>query len=179
MAASAGYQIAARSFMFFLLPVWGMSNAAATLVGQNLGAKQIERAETSVMVTVKYSLFVMAAVTAIFVGIPNLIIRIFTQEPEIVAYGTLALRIFGSCFIFLGIGMVLTQALNGAGDTKTPTWINFLALWVFEAPFAYTMALGLGFGFTGVLIALPVSQFLFAILAYYYFKRGKWKQVKV
>lgn len=179
MAAAAGYQIAARSFMFFMLPAWGLSNAAATLVGQNLGAKQIDRAERSVWVTVKFSMIVMAFVTLIFVLLPETIVRIFTSEPAIVEYGTLSLRIFGAPFTIFGFGMVLTQALNGAGDTKTPTWINFVSLWLFGIPLAYALALGLDWKVTGVLVSFPAANLMLAVHAYYVFKKGKWKQVQV
>lgn len=179
MSAAAGYQIAARSFMFFMLPAWGLSNAAATLVGQNLGAKEFDRAEQSVWVTVKFAMIVMAFVTLIFLFLPETIVRIFTDDPAIVGYGTLSLRIFGSGFMFFGAGMVLTQALNGSGDTKMPTWINFIALWLFGTPLAYALALGLDWKVMGVLVSFPASNVLLAILAYYVFKRGRWKKIEV
>lgn len=178
-AASAGYQIAFRNFVFFILPAWGLSNAAATLVGQNLGAKKIHRAEESVYVTAKYSAVLMAFVTFLFVFFSNPIIRIFTQDDAVVQNGTQALEIIGTGFIFYGISMVMTSALNGAGDTKTPTWLNFFCFWAFQTPFAYFLAKGVALGAKGAMIAIPVSQMLLAGVSYYFFKRGKWKKIEV
>lgn len=177
--ASAGYQIAIRNVIFFILPAWGLSNAAATLVGQNLGAKEIDRAEQSVLLTAKYSAIFMSFVTVIFVCFAEPIIRIFNKDEAVIAYGAQALRIIGTGYIFYGIGMVLTQALNGAGDSKTPTLINFICFWLFQIPFAYLLAKGLGMESTGAFIAIPVAQALITIMGWFYFKRGKWKEVKV
>jgi len=177
--ASAGYQIAIRNVIFFILPAWGLSNAAATLVGQNLGAKQVERAEQSVLLTTKYNAIFMSFVTILFVFFARPIISIYTHDESVIAYGVLALRIIGTGYIFYGIGMVMTQSLNGAGDTKTPTIINFICFWVFQIPFAYFMAKGLDLKSTGAFIAIPVAETLIALLAFYYFKKGKWKLVKV
>ncbi len=177
--ASAGYQIAFRNFVFFILPAWGLSNAAATLVGQNLGAKQFERAEKSVWLTAKYNAICMAFVMLLFVLLPEPIIRFFTQDELIVPYGVQALRIIGSGYIFYAIAMVITQALNGAGDTKTPTLINFVCFWLFQIPLAYFLALGLNLKSGGAVAAIPLAQLLVAIIAWWYFKRGKWKEVQV
>lgn len=177
--ASAGYQIAFRNFVFFILPAWGLSNAAATLVGQNLGAKEFDRAEQSVTITAKYNAILMAFVTLLFVTCSGPIVRIFTHDEVVAQHGTEALRIIGSGFIFYGLAMVLSQGLNGAGDTKTPTWMNFFCFWVFQTPFAYFLALGLNCGAKGAMIAIPVSQALFAAVAWIVFKRGKWKSVSV
>lgn len=177
--ASAGYQIAIRNVMFFILPAWGMSNAAATLVGQNLGAKEPGRAEKSVMLTTKYNAIFMSGVMLLFVFFAKPIISIFTSVPEDLQYGALSLQIMGTGYIFYGIGMVMVQALNGAGDTKTPTWINFFAFWLFQIPLAYTLAIGFDMGPTGAFIAIPVAETALALAAWYYFKKGKWKEVKV
>ncbi|MBK5271255.1 MAG: MATE family efflux transporter, partial [Bacteroidia bacterium] len=134
--ATAGYQVAIRNIVFFILPAWGLSNAAATLVGQNLGAKQPGRAEQSVLLTTKYNAIFMAGVTLFFLFFPSAIISIFTKIPEVHHFGVLSLQIIGSGYIFYGIGMVMMQALNGAGDTKTPTRINFVGFWLFQIPFA-------------------------------------------
>lgn len=178
-AASAGYQIAFRNFVFFILPAFGLSNAAATLVGQNLGAKQVERAEQSVYITAKYSAILMGIVTLFFLCFAGPIVGVFTHDELVAGYGTRALQIIGSGYIFYGVAMVLAQALNGAGDTKTPTWINFVCFWVFQTPFAYFLAYGLDLNAAGVISALPVSQGLFVVIAWFYFKKGRWKNIKV
>ncbi|MFN8284194.1 MAG: MATE family efflux transporter [Chitinophagales bacterium] len=177
--ASAGYQIAIRNAVFFIMPAWGLSNAAATLVGQNLGAKQLQRAEESVWMTLKYNTIFMVFVTVLFVFFSKPIIHIFTQDAAIAAYSVLSLQIFGSGYIFFGIGMVMTQALNGAGDTKTPTYINFFCFWCFQIPFAYFLAKGLNLKATGAFIAIPVTEMLLATVSYFYFKSGRWKKVEV
>lgn len=177
--ASAGYQIAMRNVVFFILPAWGLSNAAATLVGQNLGAKQILRAEQSVMLTAKYNAVFMSFVMVLFLFFANPIIRFFSNDETVIAFGVQALQIIGTGYIFYGIGMVMTQALNGAGDTRTPTIINFVCFWLFQIPLAYFLATGVGLRSTGAFIAIPVAETLIALLAWYYFKRGKWKEVKV
>ncbi|TAK50669.1 MAG: MATE family efflux transporter [Bacteroidetes bacterium] len=177
--ASAGYQIALRNVVFFILPAWGLSNAAATLIGQNLGAKQLERAEQSVLLTAKYNAIFMSFVMALFVLFPGSIIRIFTQDESVISYGAQSLQIIGSGYIFYGIGMVMTQALNGAGDTKTPTIINFVCFWLLQVPLAYGLAKGLDMKATGAFIAIPVAETLVALIAWYYFKKGKWKEVKI
>ena len=177
--ASAGYQVAIRNIVFFILPAWGLSNAAATLVGQNLGAKQPDRAAQSVLLTAKYNAAFMILVTVLFVFFASPIISIFTKDPEVHRYGTMALQIIGAGYIFYGIGMVMIQALNGAGDTKTPTWINFIGFWLFQIPLALVLVLFFGMGPVGAFIAIPVAETAIAIVAYYYFKKGKWKEVKV
>ena len=177
--ASAGYQVAIRNVVFFILPAWGLSNAAATLVGQNLGAKQPLRAEQSVLLAAKYNAIFMAAVMFLFLFFSSPIISIFTSEPAVHRYAVQALQIIGAGYIFYGIGMVMVQALNGAGDTKTPTWINLFGFWLFQIPFAWIMAKTFNMGPIGVFIAIPVAEVFMAIVAWYYFKKGKWKEVKV
>lgn len=178
-AASAGYQIAIRNVVFFILPAWGLSNAAATLVGQNLGAKHIERAEQSALLTTKYNVFFMSFVMILFLVFAQPIVSIFTDDAAIAKYAALSLRIFGSGYIFYGIGMTMTQALNGAGDTRTPTIINFVCFWVFQIPLAYFLAKGLDLKATGAFVATPIAETFVALIALYYFKKGKWKVVKV
>ncbi len=177
--ASAGYQIAIRNIVFFILPAWGLSNAAATLVGQNLGAKDPERAEKSVILTCWYNSIFMAVVMILFLIFPEPIIALFTEEPGVSAYAVQSLRIIGAGYIFYGIGMVMIQALNGAGDTRTPTWINFAGFWMVQIPLAWILASYLNMGPTGVFIAIPAAESLVAVLAWYYFRRGRWKEVRV
>jgi putative MATE family efflux protein len=178
-AATAGYQVALRNVVFFILPAWGLSNAAATLVGQNLGAKQPQRAEQSVILTAKYNAIFMSGVMLLFMLFASPIISVFTNDPEVHKTGTLALRIIGSGYIFYGIGMVMINALNGAGDTKTPTLINFFGFWLFQIPFAFLLTKVFNMGATGSFISIPVAETLIAVAAYILFKRGKWKSVVV
>jgi putative MATE family efflux protein len=177
--ASAGYQIAFRNMVFFFLPAWGLSNAAATLVGQNLGAKEIKRAEESVMIALKYNTIFMGLVMLTFLILPEAIVSIFTNDAEVASYAAHALRIIGAGYIFFGIGMVMTQALNGAGDTKTPTLINFICFWIFQIPLAYVLALWAGFGAEGVFYAIPAAEVVIAVMAWLYFKKGNWKKIQV
>ena len=178
-AASAGYQIAIRNFIFFMLPAWGLSNAAATLVGQNLGAKNPSRAEQSVNLTAQYSTVLMGAVMILFLFFPESIIRIYSHDENVVRFGTLALRCMGSANIFYGLSMVMVQSLNGAGDTKTPTLINFFCFWLFQIPLAYLLAIGFHMNATGAFIAIPVAETIIALVAWYYFRKGKWKTITV
>lgn len=177
--ASAGYQVAIRNLIFFILPAWGLSNAAATLVGQNLGANQPERAEKSVLLTAKYNAWFMSAVMLLFLFFAGPIIRIFTNEAAVIQTGKLALQIIGAGYIFYGIGMVMIQAFNGAGDTRTPTIINLVGFWLFQIPLAYFLADGLNWGPEGAFIAIPVAETAIAVAAFILFRRGKWKKVKI
>lgn len=177
--ASAGYQIAIRNVVFFILPAWGLSNAAATLVGQNLGAKQVDRAVKSVMLTAKYNAVFMSFVMVLFIFCSGPIIRFYTSDEAVIAYGVQALQIIGSAYIFYGISMVMTQALNGAGDTKTPTLINFVCFWLFQIPLAYFLAKTLDLKTTGAFMAVPIAETLIALVAWYYFRKGKWKTIEV
>jgi len=177
--ASAGYQTSLRLMMFFLLPAWGMSNAAATLVGQNLGAKQPDRAEASVLKTMKYNVIFMAFVTVLFFALGDWFVSFFTPDPAVRKEAVLAVRIISSGYIFYGIGMVLINSFNGAGDTWTPTWVNVFGFWLFQIPFAFLMAKSFGFGPTGVFIAVPVAETLITIVSFVLFKKGKWKRVSV
>jgi len=177
--ATAGYQVAIRNIVFFILPAWGLSNAAATMVGQNLGAKQPGRAEQSVVLTTKYNAVFMAAVMLLFLFFASPIISIFTHVPEVHYFGVQSLQIIGAGYIFYGIGMVMMQSLNGAGDTRTPTRINFVGFWLFQIPFAWFLAKGLNMGPTGAFIAVPVAETFIALAAWYYFRKGKWKEVVV
>jgi putative MATE family efflux protein len=177
--ASAGYQIAIRNVVFFILPAWGLSNAAATLVGQNLGAKEIYRAEKSVFLTAKYNAIFMSFVMILFLFFANPIIRFFTSDETVIGYGAKALQIIGSGYIFYGVAMVMTQALNGAGDTKTPTLINFICFWLFQIPLAYFLAKGLDLKSTGAFLSIPIAESLIALISWYYFRKGKWKTIQL
>lgn len=177
--ASAGYQVAIRIVMFFILPAWGMSNAAATLVGQNLGANLPERAQQSVMKTVKYNAIFMGLVSLIFLLLAEYIVSFFSNEVEVKRYAVLAMRIISAGYIFYGIGMVIGNAFNGAGDTRTPTWINLFGFWFLQIPFAWLTAQVFNWGPIGVFTAIPVAETAITIAAYIIFKRGKWKLVKV
>ncbi|MCP9752941.1 MATE family efflux transporter [Ferruginibacter sp. HRS2-29] len=177
--ASAGYQIALRIVVFFILPAWGMSNAAATLVGQNLGAQKPERAEESVFKTARYNAIFMGAVSFIFLFGAPWIIGFFTKEEAVAGYAVQALRIISAGYIFYGIGMVMANAFNGAGDTKTPTIVNLFCFWFFQIPLAYTLAKVLEFGPIGVFMAIPIAETMIAIVSFILFRKGKWKLKKV
>jgi putative MATE family efflux protein len=176
---SAGFQTAMRLMMFFLLPAWGMSNAAATLVGQNLGAEKYDRAAESVMKTMKYIVIFMAAITLFTYTLGEWLISFFTNDVLVTRIAVNALQIISLGYIFYGIGMVMINAFNGAGDTWTPTWINFFGFWLFQIPLAFVLAKTLDLGPKGVFIAIPVAETAIALTALYIFRRGKWKQKKV
>lgn len=180
-AASAGYQTAVRLFVFFILPAWGMSNAAATLVGQNLGAKLPDRAEQSVKLTTKYNVIFMAVVTFIILVFAHPIVSFFVPSEHVdqIRYAVLSLQIISSGYVFYGVGMVLTQAFNGAGDTKTPTWIYFFGFWLFQIPFAYVLHKYTDIGVVGVFLAVPVAETLMSVAVFVMFRKGKWKEIKV
>ncbi len=175
----AGYTIAIRVIMFTMMPAWGLSNAAATLVGQNLGANQPERAETSVWKTAKYNAFFMVAVSVIYLLFAKTIIGWFSVDPEVLKYGALSLQIVTIAYFLFAYGMTVTMAFNGAGDTKTPTIINFFCFWVFQLPFAYFTSLVLDWGPIGVFVAIALAESLIAVIAIVWFKKGKWKMIKV
>ena len=175
----AGYTIAIRVIMFTLMPSWGMSNAAATLVGQNLGAKQPERAEISVWKTGKYNAYFMALVSLVYLIFAKDIIAAFNDTPEVVKNGGLCLQVIALGYVFYAYGMVITQAFNGAGDTRTPTKINLVSFWIFQLPIAYIAAIILGWGAIGVFVAITSAEVLLAIIAMVWFKKGSWKQVQV
>jgi putative MATE family efflux protein len=177
--ASAGYQIGIRIIMFFLLPAWGLSNAAATLVGQNLGAGQPERAALSVIRTAKYNAIFMGTVSVFFLVFANYIISFFTKEASVSSYAVSTVRIVSAGFLFYGIGMVYANAFNGAGDTRTPTIINFFGFWFFQIPLAYFLAKTMSMGPVGVFIAIPAAETAITIAAWILFQKGKWKDKKI
>jgi putative MATE family efflux protein len=176
---SAGYQTALRLMMFFMLPAWGLSNAAATLVGQNLGAGHVDRAEKSVFQTLKYILIFMAIVSVLFLTCGHLFAAFFTADEKVIAIASKALKIMSIGFVIYGAAMVFSSAFNGAGDTWTPTKINVFAFWLFQIPLAYFLAKFLEMGPTGVFIAIPTAEAGIAVAAYILFKKGKWKKTMV
>ena len=178
-AAIAGYQVAIRIFLFFLLPAWGMSNAAATLVGQNLGAQRPDRAEQSVWTAARYNAIFMVGVTLLFLFGSEAIVAFMNKDPGVEKVAVLALRVVSLGYIIYGVGMVLTNAFNGAGDTRTPTLINLFCFWAFQIPLAYILAVVLGLGPLGVFIAIPVTEAAVIISSYLLFRKGRWKRVKI
>lgn len=176
---SAGYQTALRIMMFFILPAWGLSGAAATLVGQNLGAKQVERAEKSVFVTAKYNVIFMAIITVITLTGAEYMVSLFTNDAVVLKIAVEALQIVSLGYVFYGIGMVLINVFNGAGDTWTPTKINFFGFWLFQIPLAYYLAKHLKMGPTGVFMAIPIAEACITIAGYVLYKKGKWKRIEV
>lgn len=175
----AGYTIAIRVMMFTLMPSWGMSNAAATLVGQNLGAKQPDRAEKSVWITGKYNAIFMGLVSIIYLLFAKQIITAFADTPSVVENGALCLRIIAAGYIFYAYGMVVSNAFNGSGDTQTPTKINLIAFWLYQLPVAYLLALVLDWGAIGVFIAITTAEVLLAAIGIVWFRKGKWKHIQV
>jgi len=173
--AIAGYVIGLRVIMFALLPAVGLSNAAATLVGQNLGAGKPERAESSVWKAAFVNAAVLGAVSLIFLFFSHAIVGIFTDEPQVLAYGTDCLHIVAYGFVFYAFGMVLESSFNGAGDTWTPTYLNLFIFWLFEIPLAYLLAYRFGFDVNGVFWAITIAFSVLAIVSALLFKRGKWK----
>jgi putative MATE family efflux protein len=175
-AAVAGYTIAIRVIIFTIMPAWGMSNAAATLVGQNLGAGKPERAERSVWICMRYNVTFMVLVAVLFLAAAPAILAAFSDDPAVVRYGIDCLRILSLGYACYGVGMVAIQALNGAGDTDTPTVINFFAFWTFQIPLAWWLAHGWGMGPHGVFIAVPAAETVLAIAALWAFRQGRWKR---
>ena len=173
--ALAGYTIAVRIIIFALLPSWGLSNAAATMVGQSLGAKKPDRAERSVWRAGGYNALFLTAVGILFFAGAPLILQAFTSDPTVTDFGVRCLRIVALGFPLYAYGMVLTQSFNGSGDTWTPTWLNFVCFWVFEIPFAWWLAHAMGLGPSGVFWAIMASFSLLAVASAAVFKRGKWK----
>jgi putative MATE family efflux protein len=177
--ALAGYTLSLRILIFAMLPSWGMSNAAATLVGQNLGAGKPYRAERSVLLAGLSNVVFLTLVALTFIAFTERIIGIFTTDASVVAYAVSGLRIISYGFVFYGYGMVMVQAFNGAGDTFTPTLINLGCYWLFQIPLAYTLAITFNFGASGVFMAIPIAETLLTILAIIFFRRGSWKAQKV
>ena len=174
-AALAGYTIAIRIVIFVILPSWGLSNAAATLVGQNLGAGHPQRAEQAVWRTGLYNMLVLGLIGVVFIFTATPLVRLFTHDPAVVPLAASALRILSYGNIAYAYGMVMLQSFNGAGDTVTPTIVNFFGFWVLEIPLAWWLALHHGLHSTGVYLSIVIAQAAVAIASILLFRRGKWK----
>ncbi len=172
----AAYTIALRMIEFTILPAWGLGNAAATLVGQNLGANLPDRAERSAWRAAKYNAVFMTLVGVAMLLMAPQITALFSNDPEVLEYGTSCLRILGIGFPMYAVGMIMIQALNGAGDTATPSALNLLSFWLLQIPLAYWLATKMGYGPNGVFVAIVVSETLLTILSIIVFRRGRWRR---
>jgi putative MATE family efflux protein len=177
--AVAGFTIGLRTVLFALLPSWGLSNAAATMVGQGLGAGKPDRAEAAVWTACRYNLAFLGSIGFVFVAFAPWLVAIYTSDPEIAGYAVACLRVVSLGFVFYAYGMVLTQSFNGAGDTWTPTFINLGCFWCWELPLAFVLALQLGLGPAGVFWAMMIAFSTLAIVSAVIFRRGKWKLKRV
>ena len=175
----AGYTIAIRIIGFTLLPSWGISNAASTLVGQNLGARKPARAEKAVWITGWINMILLSVIGLILVLFPETFIRVFIHDENVIKSGVLGLRIISIGFVAYGLGMVLVNSFNGAGDTSTPLKINIIAFWLVEIPLAWLLAIKAGFNEEGVFIAIVIAESLMTLIAWIVFRRGKWKLKEV
>jgi putative MATE family efflux protein len=171
----AGYTIGVRVILFALLPASGLANAAATMVGQALGAKKPERAEQAVKLAGMYNMGVLSVMGALLAIFAPQIARGFTSDAGVIPYASSFLRTVACGFPFYGWGMVLGQSFNGAGDTRTPTWINFLVFWCWEIPLAYVIGVVMGFGPRGIFVAVTIAFCTYALVAAWAFRRGSWK----
>jgi len=178
-AALAGYTIAIRIVIFVLLPSWGLSNAAATLVGQNLGAKQPERAATSVWRTGFYNMLFLGGIGLVFMLFAEPVVRLFTQDPQVVPLAASCLRIISYGNVGYAYGMVMLQAFNGAGDTLTPTVVNLFGFWFIEIPLAYCLAIPVGMRSNGVFISIVVAEAAIAVAGILLFRQGRWKRQQI
>jgi putative MATE family efflux protein len=175
----AGYTIAIRVIIFALMPAWGLANAGATLVGQNLGAHKPDRAEAAVRLAARYNMLLLGIVGAAFIVFARPLVGVFTTDPEVFAHGVRALWVVSLAFPLYAAGMCLEGAFNGAGDTWTPTKLNFFCFWLGQIPLAWLLAVPLGLGPTGVFIAVPVSFSVLALWSALLFRRGRWKEKRL
>ena len=178
-AALAGYTIALRIIIVAILPAWGMCNAAATLVGQNLGAKQPDRAETSVWRIGLYNMVFLCGVAVTFISFAEPMIRFFTRDSSVIPFGVDCLRMVSYGYGFYAYGMVLVQAFNGAGDTNTPTIINVFCYWLFQLPLAYVLSQPFGLGAQGVFLAITLAESVLAVVSIFFFRLGRWKEQQI
>jgi putative MATE family efflux protein len=177
--AFAGYQFAIRVIIFTILPSWGMANAAATLVGQNLGAQKPERAEQSVWTAGFLNMVFLGLISIVFYFASEAILRIFSTDAEVIRYGAQCLRIVAFGYVFYGYGMVIVQSFNGAGDSLTPTILNLFGYWFFQIPLAYFLAIRLEWGPSAVFWSIGIAESVMAIIAIIIFRQGRWKKVKI
>jgi putative MATE family efflux protein len=177
--AVAGYTVALRIIIFAILPSWGLSGAAATLVGQNLGAEKPDRAERSVWLTGFYNVMFLGSVAVVFIVFAEPIIRLFTSDPAVVPFGVDCLRIVSYGNLAYAYGMVMVQSFNGAGDTFTPTTVNIFGYWLFQIPVAYLLSFRTGLGPKGVFAAIPIAETAIAVVGVTLFRRGRWKLKKI
>ena len=175
----AAYTISFRIIAFTILPSWGVAMAAATLVGQNLGAGQPDRAEQTVWKASYYNMLLLLGISIIFIVFAHPVILIFTEDPEVIRNGVLALRIIFAGYVFYAYEMVIGQAFNGAGDTYTPTFLNVIAFWLIQLPLAYYLAHYTALESTGIFVAIAISSTILAGMAIFIFKKGKWKNVEI
>lgn len=175
----AGYTICSRILIFTILPAWGLSGAAATLVGQNLGAREVQRAEQAVWLTARYTVTFMAVVTGFYLVFSKELARFFTANVAVQDIAAQGLWVIAIGYVFFALGMVLTQGFNGAGDTRTPAWINIGVLWFLEIPLAYYLAFPLGMAHLGIFISISFSHSFHALVSLYFFRKGNWKAIKV
>jgi Na+-driven multidrug efflux pump len=175
----AGYTIAIRILIFTLLPAWGISNAASTLVGQNLGAGKPERAERAAWITGFVNMILLGLTSIIILWNPHFYIGLFIHDPVVISWGTDALRIISYGYVSYALGMVMVQSINGAGDTYVPMFINLICFWMIEVPLAYLLARVLGFQQEGVYLSIVIAESVMAILGVIWFRMGRWKLKKV
>ena len=178
-ASIAGYTVGIRIFMFVIMPCWGLSNAAATLVGQSLGARKPERAEAAVYQTGRFATVWMGSITVVFLIFARRLAAFFTHDPAVQQIAADCLRFISVGNVFYGWGMVFVQSFNGAGDTRTPTYINFLCYWCLQIPLAWTLAIFLHGGNRGVFTAIPTAEAAMTLASFFLFRRGAWKHKKL
>ncbi len=178
-AAVAGYTVAIRLILFTMLPAWGLANAAATFVGQNLGAKQPDRAEKGVWLALKMTVIYFGLLSAIYYFFAGPLVQGFVKGEDAVSYGIETLKVFAIGYVFFGVGMIPVQALNGAGDTRTPMLMNFVCFWLLEIPLGYWLGLEMGYAVEGVVWAVVSAEVVLSGLALWMFARGRWKEAEV
>ncbi len=179
-SAVNGYGLAVRLIIIFtILPAWGIANAGATMMGQNLGAKRPDRAEEAVWKAAFYNAAFLFFISVIYFLASEPLIAMFNDDPEVIKIGQQALQIFAIGYIFFGFGMVVNQAFGGAGDTRTPTLINFVSFWLIQIPLAYFLTKQAGWGISGVFWAVVISELILALLAIWIFRMGRWKTVEL